>query len=123
MLVHSRISVSRVDPPLHVIPEQPLRTFPPGFEHSRLPCEYVDTIIGRPFLEWNSRIGVPEDVWLLIYTAVIQCDTCELYRTFEGDRAHRKDGVCNDILASAAGSVARGGSPLAMVLWKGKGRM
>lgn len=61
-------------------------------------AEFYDTPIGGAFLEWNSKSGVPIDVWATICTAVIHCNTCDLIRTFNADRAHRNfKGECLDV--------------------------
>ncbi|KAE9390584.1 hypothetical protein BT96DRAFT_1002157 [Gymnopus androsaceus JB14] len=49
---------------------------------------------GRPFLAWNSRLGVPADVWALISTGVVTCSGCGLVRTFAGDNEHYASGLC-----------------------------
>ncbi|KAJ6451965.1 hypothetical protein C8R45DRAFT_1113304 [Mycena sanguinolenta] len=37
-----------------------------------------DTAIGAALREWNSRLGVPTDVWILVSTAVVVCEHCDL---------------------------------------------
>ncbi|KAJ3768163.1 hypothetical protein FB446DRAFT_752645 [Lentinula raphanica] len=57
-----------------------------------------DSALGRPWLEWNSKLGIPADVWAVISTAVIVCETCRLVRTFNADRSHRaSNGDCMDL--------------------------
>ncbi|KAF5353019.1 hypothetical protein D9757_012736 [Collybiopsis confluens] len=57
----------------------------------------IDSALGRPFLEWNSKLGIPADVWAMVSTAVIACEACKLVRTFAADKAHRAiDGFCMD---------------------------
>ncbi|KAJ3776400.1 hypothetical protein FB446DRAFT_700839 [Lentinula raphanica] len=56
-----------------------------------------DSSLGRPWLEWNSKLGIPVDVWTVIHTAVIVCTTCHLVRTFNADRSHQSsNGDCMD---------------------------
>ncbi|RDB30935.1 hypothetical protein Hypma_004907 [Hypsizygus marmoreus] len=78
------------------VPELILRTFlQPPDEASVV--EFLDQPIGAAFLEWNSKLGIPQDVWALISTAFVHCDVCRLCRSFNGDKAHRgPDGCCND---------------------------
>ncbi|KAG6826453.1 hypothetical protein H0H92_015741 [Tricholoma furcatifolium] len=76
------------------VSEFPLRTFAKRPSDS---AEFTDAPIGAAFLAWNSRIGVPQDVWAVISTAFIRCRTCLLCRSFNGDAAHRDaDGSCMD---------------------------
>lgn len=44
---------------------------------------------GRPFLAWNSRMGIPQDVWAMISTGMLVCFKCNRIRTFAGDEQHR----------------------------------
>ena len=75
--------------------------------------ELLDTPIGIASLEFNSRIGVPLDVWVTITTAYIQCPTCQLCRSFPAHHAHLRDGMeCLD-LGKGVATLASG---------KGKGR-
>jgi hypothetical protein len=75
--------------------------------------ELLDTPIGIASLEFNSRIGVPLDVWVTITTAYIQCPTCQLCRSFPAYHAHLRDGMeCLD-LGEGVATLASG---------KGKGR-
>ncbi|KAF8993191.1 hypothetical protein BDQ17DRAFT_1419032 [Cyathus striatus] len=75
--------------------------------------EYLDTAVGRAWLEWHSRIGVPMDVWWLISTATVTCEICGLARTFEGDINHRQGAQCADPQSAASGTLTR---------WKGKAK-
>lgn len=47
--------------------------------------QYLRQPIAVAFLEWNSRIGIPCDVWAMAITAVVRCNSCLLYRA---GRAH-----------------------------------
>ncbi|KAE9404254.1 hypothetical protein BT96DRAFT_989528 [Gymnopus androsaceus JB14] len=54
-----------------------------GGDHQNLRFDSgLCTEVGRAYLAWNSRLGVPEDVWTLISTAVVCCPSCLLVRTF-----------------------------------------
>ncbi|KAJ3817025.1 hypothetical protein F5880DRAFT_1512129 [Lentinula raphanica] len=56
-----------------------------------------DSALGRPWLEWNSKLGIPADVWKVVSTGVTVCETCVLVRTFNADRIHRApNGSCMD---------------------------
>ncbi|KIK52753.1 hypothetical protein GYMLUDRAFT_251003 [Collybiopsis luxurians FD-317 M1] len=83
--------------PLMVVDETQLatRTFTddqhPAFKN------VTDSAVSCPYLEWNSRLGVPADVWVIITTAVVTCGTCHLVCTFAADKAHRSsNGHCLD---------------------------
>jgi hypothetical protein len=72
------------------------RTFPDNYTPQMREC--LDNMIARPFLEWNSCIGVPRDVWYIISTARIICQCCHLVRSFHADQAHRSPmGLCEDV--------------------------
>ncbi|KAJ7432430.1 hypothetical protein B0H11DRAFT_2260711 [Mycena galericulata] len=59
--------------------------------------ESLDTPVGAALLEWNSRVGVPTDVWVLVCTAIVLCDQCDLVRSFPSHLRHlNKDGLCSD---------------------------
>lgn len=59
---------------------------------------YMPSIIPPVFaalLEWNSRIGVPFDVWVLVITACTLCPICNMYRiVMYSITEHRACGVC-----------------------------
>ncbi|KIK52804.1 hypothetical protein GYMLUDRAFT_250932 [Collybiopsis luxurians FD-317 M1] len=57
------------------------------------PCSTSDYLY-LAFLAWNSRLGVPQDVWTMISTAVVTCCHCLMVRTFRGDQRHQADGFC-----------------------------
>ncbi|KAJ6601963.1 hypothetical protein DFH09DRAFT_1270808 [Mycena vulgaris] len=61
------------------------------------PIEFSETAVGVAWSEWNSRIGVPENVWVLLHTSIERCASCSLLRSFEANIAHRsKNNVCMD---------------------------
>lgn len=76
-----------------------MRTFPKNHvQELKSTQDCLDTMTGRPFLEWNSRVGVPRDVWYLISSARVICADCQLVRSFEADHAHRDlEGKCADV--------------------------
>lgn len=79
-------------------------------------------MIARALLEWNSRVGIPQDAWDTVASARVRCRGCNLVRSFDGDCVHR----------DADGLPSCGGPPLdeddedeaaaAPVPGKGKGR-
>ncbi|KAF8176642.1 hypothetical protein K438DRAFT_1939297 [Mycena galopus ATCC 62051] len=59
--------------------------------------ETLKNAIGAAFLEWNSRLGVPADVWSMISTAVVHCEHCDLTHTMAAHKLHLSaSGACND---------------------------
>ncbi|KAJ7829622.1 hypothetical protein B0H13DRAFT_1916387 [Mycena leptocephala] len=67
-----------------------------SFRDSKTPKtvgETLDTAVGAALLEWNSRLGVPADVWLLISTAIVHCPECDLVRSFPAHLLHVDDKV------------------------------
>ncbi|KAJ6606861.1 hypothetical protein B0H10DRAFT_1956763 [Mycena sp. CBHHK59/15] len=73
------------------------RDYPAGAKPPT-PIEFFDTSFSVAWSEWNSRIGVPEDVWAIFSTAHQMCRDCGLIRTFEADQAHRdKNNMCMDL--------------------------
>nr|GAT44269.1 predicted protein [Mycena chlorophos] len=85
----------------------PQRTFRDGKTPQDLTP--VRSPICSAFYEWNSRIGVPRDVWFTIQTAVICCIDCELVRSLPAHRAHLDvQGQCVDPKQEL--SVERGGT-------------
>ncbi|KAJ7022644.1 hypothetical protein C8F04DRAFT_1137624, partial [Mycena alexandri] len=70
-----------------------------SFRDARRPKENIeslDTSVGAAFLEWNSRLGIPTDVWLMVSTAIVHCDTCDLVRSIPAHLNHLHGGVCSD---------------------------
>jgi hypothetical protein len=56
-----------------------------------------DAVVIRAFDEWNSRAGIPLDVFYSIITATVYCSSCERNRSLAGDRAHKTDlELCRD---------------------------
>ncbi|KAK6991643.1 hypothetical protein R3P38DRAFT_3091844 [Favolaschia claudopus] len=73
-----------------------LRTFRDGKRPS-FQAETLDSAIGAALLEWNSRLGLPADVWMTVSSAVVHCTDCDLTRTFPAHRLHLDEqGACND---------------------------
>ncbi|KAJ7122370.1 hypothetical protein C8R44DRAFT_736061 [Mycena epipterygia] len=63
-------------------------------------AEFLDTPIAAALLEWNSRLGVPTDVWAVVSTATTRCSSCRYIRTFHAHTAHLHPitGLCNDLV-------------------------
>ncbi|KAJ7506795.1 hypothetical protein B0H11DRAFT_1972823 [Mycena galericulata] len=71
--------------------------------------EFLTTTMGRAFVEWNGRLGVPQDVWAIITTGFVRCDKCDLVRSFEGDRAHRDARKrCMDVGQGQTSAIVKG---------------
>ncbi|KAJ7719406.1 hypothetical protein B0H16DRAFT_1474986 [Mycena metata] len=68
--------------------------------------DFLYTPTGVAFAEWNSRIGVPLDVWTLLSTSGVKCSEYLLLRSFEGHHEHPKDGQCGDP-GEAPGNIAQ----------------
>ncbi|KAF9029446.1 hypothetical protein BDZ89DRAFT_1038518 [Hymenopellis radicata] len=87
--------------PVFMHEELVLRTFPDGLRGDQIQAdEFLDHPIGLAMMSWNSRLGVPQDVWHLIFTACIQCPTCRLVRSPSAYVAHLESGVgsaCKDV--------------------------
>ncbi|KAJ7862996.1 hypothetical protein B0H13DRAFT_2282166 [Mycena leptocephala] len=73
-------SIPSRHPPLEDIPFLEFRTYPSGISVPTR-VDFLDTTIGRAFVDWNSRIGIPQDVWTMITTA---SGPDELYREGQG---------------------------------------
>jgi hypothetical protein len=58
----------------------------------------LNTPSGIALLEWNSRVGIPYDVWSVVSTGIVRCGACDLVRTFEGHKDHLDEaGECGDL--------------------------
>lgn len=99
------------------------RTYPSGVP---LPThtDNINSILGRAWVTWNSRVGVTKDVWAILSTAWTHCKDCNLVRTFDGDRAHRDENLlCRDIGQGQVSTILGGlhrvnSSAGTMVVWK-----
>ena len=69
------------------LPILPIHTFVAGTIPSD--DEHLHTAIGFAWMSWNSRLGLPHDVWILISTACQTCETCDYVRTLSADVGHR----------------------------------
>ncbi|KAJ7017333.1 hypothetical protein C8F04DRAFT_1147542 [Mycena alexandri] len=58
--------------------------------------ETIDQPVGAAMMEWNSRIGVPADVWSVISTAIVHCTDCDLTRSFPAHLLHLTNNSCTD---------------------------
>lgn len=71
------------NPPADLVPYHPSSKPDP-------PCDvFLNSMIGRACLEWNSPVGVPLDAWRTVATAIVYCVGCDRVRSFDGDCAHR----------------------------------
>ncbi|KAJ7025997.1 hypothetical protein C8F04DRAFT_1268590 [Mycena alexandri] len=61
-----------LDPSPREVPFLRFRTYPAGVEIPPIQ-DFLNTPIGRAFVEWNGRIGIPQDVWYTIMTAYVHC--------------------------------------------------
>ncbi|KAJ7128415.1 hypothetical protein C8R44DRAFT_732756 [Mycena epipterygia] len=63
-------------------------------------AEFLDTPVAGTLLEWNSRLGIPTDVWAVVSTATTRCSSCRYIRTFHAHTAHLHPitGLCNDLV-------------------------
>ncbi|KAJ6482818.1 hypothetical protein C8R47DRAFT_1073414 [Mycena vitilis] len=82
-------------------PEVRLRTFRDDKRPEKVK-DTLDSAVGCALLQWNSRLGVPSDVWLLVSGATVLCKECDLVRAFAAHRLHLNNEVHLDaILASS----------------------
>ncbi|KAJ7720031.1 hypothetical protein B0H16DRAFT_1509383 [Mycena metata] len=58
--------------------------------------ETLNSSVGSALLEWNSRLGIPADVWMMASTAVVHCTSCDLLRSFPAHIIHLDNELCND---------------------------
>ncbi|KAF7968245.1 hypothetical protein HWV62_31535 [Athelia sp. TMB] len=70
-------------------PPRELVEFHPSSNPSPPQETFEDSMITRALLEWNSRIGIPQDAWDTVATARVQCRGCDRVRSFDGDAMHR----------------------------------
>ncbi|KAJ7847229.1 hypothetical protein B0H14DRAFT_3676568 [Mycena olivaceomarginata] len=98
-------TIAHVPRPERLPHDLAIRELPPG-KQLGTSAEFLDSPIGAVLMEWNSRLGVPLDVWALASTATTECSTCHLCRTFPAHAAHLHTvtGVCNDLVDEAAGA-------------------
>lgn len=70
-----------------------------SFRDGQTPRKVKDTLnsaVGAALLEWNSRLGVPTDVWVTVSTAVVLCKECDLVRSFPAHLLHLENDTCSD---------------------------
>ncbi|KAG7093239.1 hypothetical protein E1B28_006925 [Marasmius oreades] len=87
----------------------------------------LPTTVGMLFAMWNSRLGLPLDLWILARTAIITCKNCFLVRTFDAHQAHQtQDGLCLICIAlgemESEASGEEGSQAVVPYQGKGKGR-
>jgi hypothetical protein len=57
----------------------------------------IDTPSAIALMEWNSRVGVPGDVWSVVSTGVVLCGECDIVRTISAHNDHLGEGgACTD---------------------------
>ncbi|KAJ6467460.1 hypothetical protein DFH09DRAFT_1111943 [Mycena vulgaris] len=94
-------------PKLENIPFIKFRAYPTDTEYPDV-HDFLDSTVGRAFLKWHSREGIPQDVWAVITTAYVHCKECDLVRCFEADMAHKDRGKCLDIGQGHQSSIQKG---------------
>ncbi|KAJ6611917.1 hypothetical protein B0H10DRAFT_1952699 [Mycena sp. CBHHK59/15] len=100
--------IEEQDPPLDEFPFLKFRSYPADAKIPS-PQEFLNTLVGRAFVEWHSKIGVPQDVWAAIITAYVRFQHCDLECSFEADKAHRNEGgECQDIGQEQTSSILKG---------------
>ncbi|KAJ6624417.1 hypothetical protein B0H10DRAFT_1943299 [Mycena sp. CBHHK59/15] len=110
-------------PELEGLYDMATRMYPEG---TPLPnhSDHINSMVGRAWIAWNSRVGVPQDVWAILSSAWTHCPDCDLVRTFEADRAHKDDNnMCRDIGQGSVSTIVKGAGKRmagegAMVVWK-----
>ncbi|KAJ6546777.1 hypothetical protein B0H10DRAFT_1969508 [Mycena sp. CBHHK59/15] len=91
------LTFAELYPELEGLYDMATRMYPEG---TPLPnhSDHINSMVGRAWIAWNSRVGVPQDVWAILSSAWTHCPDCDLVRTFEADRAHKDDNnMCRDI--------------------------
>ncbi|KAJ7267354.1 hypothetical protein C8J57DRAFT_1510456 [Mycena rebaudengoi] len=88
--------VRRYAPRIGEVEPYTYRTFFEGKRPAHVP-EYLEAPAGVAWLEWNSRLGVPADIFTMLYTGVVHCAACDLVRTHIAHGHHLDDeGRCAD---------------------------
>ena len=49
---------------------------------------FLQNPLGAALLAWNSKLGVPRDVWAIISTSAVECEKCSLVRPYSEHQAH-----------------------------------
>ncbi|KAL0062431.1 hypothetical protein AAF712_010710 [Marasmius tenuissimus] len=96
-------SIQKKDISPNAVESIPQRTYPRDFDIETHPGARqafrfsLRSPVAAAFLEWNSIMGVPADVWAVISTAYKVCETCNLARIFPEHKRHCDHaGVCMD---------------------------
>ncbi|KAJ7281085.1 hypothetical protein C8J57DRAFT_1220350 [Mycena rebaudengoi] len=90
------VLVRRYAPRIGEVEQYQYRTFFEGKRPKHVP-EYLEAPAGVAWLEWNSRLGVPADVFTMLYTGIVHCSACDLVRTHIAHGHHLDDeGQCAD---------------------------
>ncbi|KAJ7222658.1 hypothetical protein C8J57DRAFT_1253716 [Mycena rebaudengoi] len=90
------VLVRRYAPRIGEVEQYQYRMFFEGKRPKHVP-EYLEAPAGVAWLEWNSRLGVPADVFTMLYTGIVHCSACDLVRTHIAHGHHLDDeGQCAD---------------------------
>lgn len=113
--------------PLRLAQDRPYPPLPLGPYHTLFnpdaPCDvFLTSMVGRAFLEWNSKVGIPSEVWYMVATAKVSCHGgCNKVRSFDGDCAHR-DANGQPLCTVVDLSEEENAENVAPAMTKGKGR-
>ncbi|KAJ6629979.1 hypothetical protein B0H10DRAFT_2184040 [Mycena sp. CBHHK59/15] len=118
-----KFKVVELYPELEGLYDMATRMYPEG---TPLPnhSDHINSMVGRAWIAWNSRVGVPQDVWAILSSAWTHCPDCDLVRTFDADQAHKdNNNICRDIGQRSVSTIVKGaGKRMAgegtMVVWK-----
>ncbi|KAK0442451.1 hypothetical protein EV421DRAFT_1904219 [Armillaria borealis] len=74
---------------VQVFPKPPLKPLHPPCMKELNPDEHLGwRPVRAAWLKWNSRIGIPRDVWAVISTARSLCECCGRIRSFPAHEVH-----------------------------------
>ncbi|KAJ6564615.1 hypothetical protein B0H19DRAFT_1068147 [Mycena capillaripes] len=78
------------------------RDFPPARGPGQLrPARFTEfgytTALGIALSSLNTRLGLPDDVWQAVRSAMVPCMDCACIRTVHGHLDHLDNGVCRDV--------------------------
>ncbi|KII92928.1 hypothetical protein PLICRDRAFT_172957 [Plicaturopsis crispa FD-325 SS-3] len=91
IIVPSPESVKRIPENHHLL--RPYRPEYPSQLKNIADC--IQSIVGRAWLDYNSHVGVPRDVYSFIFGTRVHCEACNRVRSFAGHGAHNApDGSC-----------------------------
>jgi hypothetical protein len=80
----------------------PQRQFPLGCvpgEHGGI--KFIEfgsvTAVGIALIALNTKMGLPDDIWQGIRSAIVSCADCGHMRSIHAHNAHLVNGVCQDV--------------------------